>query len=122
MLAEKPVLMLLMFRMIACGDTSPISNGPDTFISRLVLSMLWVVGMFMVVVMVVVTMMMIGLDQRPTKGLSEAIADLDRLYLDPVHEDSEFALFAMTAGAVAEALGRCRIVAGTLSGRRKGVR
>jgi len=124
MIAEKPVVMFLVSRMVAFRDTSPISNGRDSVISLLVFSMLWVVGMFMVVVMVVVmavAMMMIGLDQRPAKGLSEAITDFDRLYLDPVHEDSEFALLAMTAGAMAEALGRCRMVAGTLVGRRKGV-
>jgi len=49
-------------------------------------------GMTMLVVMVVV-------NQRPTERLSEAVTNLDRLYLDAVHEYSEFALFAMTAWA-----------------------
>lgn len=82
------------------------ANAPSFFIILLIFRT--VVGMTMVVVVV-------DFNQRPTKRLSEAVANLDRLDLDPVHEDSEFGLLSATPWAMTEtsrliAAGRDRIV------------
>lgn len=58
------------------------------------------VGMTMFVVMVAV----LYLNQRPAKRLSEAVADLDSLYLNLVHENGEFVLLSVTTRAVTETL------------------
>jgi len=58
------------------------------------------VGMSMFVVMVAV----LDLNQRPAKRLSEAVADLDGLYLYLVHENGEFVLPSVTTWAVTEML------------------
>jgi hypothetical protein len=59
------------------------------------------------VVMVVVVAVVPDFNQRPTERLSEAVADLDRLYLDPVHDYSNVALSAMKTWGMMETFGRC---------------
>jgi hypothetical protein len=84
-----------------------------------VLSVLGAVRRFtMVVVMVVVVF---GFNQRPTERLSEAVANLNRLYLDGVYKNSDFALFSMTAWAIMETLWWLRVATrrSTLARRRR---
>ena len=62
--------------------------------------------------MMVVMMMMLDFDQRPSERLSEAVTDPDRLYLHLVDENSDFGLFSMTAWAAMEPLGGHGFAAG----------
>lgn len=47
-------------------------------------------------------MMVVDFDQRPTKGLPEAITDLDGLYLETMHEYGEFIVSSITSWTMTE--------------------
>jgi len=88
-------------------DVDEATVNPNTaglFILLLVFSTIRRAARVTMVVVMVVTVL--DIDQRPTERLSEAVTNLNRLYLDPVHEDSDLALFAMAAWAMTETLGR----------------
>jgi len=110
MLVKMSVFLMLKFIawVTMSHTTNPVVVGERKNANQAVffVLVLFVVRRLTMVVVVVVVTMVLDFNQRPAERLSEAVANLDRLYLDPVHDNSSTAFFATTAWAMTETLER----------------